>query len=59
MEGKLGQSPTVLFKYKKLILAEEKLHPPVDSVPPCGLFCALRCSAHAAVRHRAFLLFRP
>ena len=24
MEGKLGQSPTVLFKYKKLILAEEK-----------------------------------
>lgn len=59
MEGKLGQSPTVLFKYKKLILAEEKTASAGGFGPSLRPFCALRCSAHAAVRHRAFLLFRP
>ena len=49
MEGKLGQSPTVLFKYKKLILAEEKTASAGFNGSRYG----------AAVRHRAFLLFRP
>ena len=58
MEEKLGQSTAVLFKYEKLILAEEE----TTSAGGCGVslaaFYVLRSSALVAVRRRAFFIVR-
>ena len=49
MEEKLGQSTAVLFKYEKLILAEEK----ITSVGGCGFFFApFSCPASACPSDR-------
>ena len=56
MEEKLGQSTAVLFKYEKLILAEEE----TTSAGGCGVsLAAFSCPASAClmtVRRGAFLL---
>ena len=57
MEEKLGQSTAVLFKYEKLILAEEE----TTSAGGCGVSLAAfsrPASALVAVRRRAFFIVR-
>ena len=58
MEEKLGQSLAVLFKYEKLILAEEE----TTSAGGCGVslvaFSRPALAAYTTVRRKAFCCFK-
>ena len=57
MEEKLGQSTAVLFKYEKLILAEEETTSAVGCGVSCAVLYALRPFVQVTVRRRVSFIF--